>query len=209
MSVFKTKLKYLGAYFKCLCFWSVISIILLTELNVIGVKSKQTLAQTNQKTIPVTNSWRSASFPVENFQAYTSPFGYRIHPVSGDKQFHYGLDIAAPLGSYVRNWWGGTVVSLSDNTGCGTMIQIKSGSWTHKYCHLMGSVQNTPQGRVLVDNSGGIYLWEGQQVPAGARIARVGMTGNTTGPHLHWELTYNGQHIDPATVLRQMFAQQI
>ncbi len=209
MPVLNNKLNYLGVSFKSLCFLIVTSTILLSDFNLIELKSQQTFAQTNQKTIPVTNTWKSASFPVENFQAYTSLFGYRIHPVSGDKQFHYGLDLAAPLGSYVRNWWGGTVVSLSDHTGCGTMIQIQSGSWTHKYCHLMGSVQNTPQGRVLVDSSGGIYLWEGQQVPAGARIARVGMTGRTTGPHLHWELIYNGQYIDPATVLRQMFAQQI
>jgi murein DD-endopeptidase MepM/ murein hydrolase activator NlpD len=73
----------------------------------------------------------------------------------------------------------------------------------------MGSVENTAKGRVLVDRSGGIILWQGQNVPAGARIGRVGMTGNTTGPHLHWELIYNGNHVDPADILRQMFAQRI
>jgi murein DD-endopeptidase MepM/ murein hydrolase activator NlpD len=73
----------------------------------------------------------------------------------------------------------------------------------------MGSVRNTQKGKVLVDRGAGIYIWEGQQIPRGARIARVGMTGRTTGPHLHWGLLYNGKYIDPASVLRQMFAQQI
>ncbi|MGI0482004.1 M23 family metallopeptidase [Geminocystis sp. CENA526] len=161
-----------------------------------------------QQAVPVTASWRQASFPVENFQAYTSGFGYRIHPITGDRRMHQGLDLAAPLGSYVRNWWSGQIVHLSDHTGCGTMVRIKSGNWTHEYCHLMGSVENTTRGRALVDRNGGIMLFMGQNIPAGARIGRVGMTGSTTGPHLHWGLMYNGRYIDPADVLRQMFAQR-
>ncbi|MEA5534627.1 M23 family metallopeptidase [Crocosphaera sp. XPORK-15E] len=155
-----------------------------------------------------TNIWRSASFPVENFQSYTSGFGYRTSPVTGQSQFHQGLDLAAPLGSYVRNWWEGRVISLSDHTACGTMIQIQSGQWTHVYCHLMGSVEDSPQGRYLIDREGGIVLWQGQDVPVGARIGRVGMTGRTTGPHLHWGLKYGGQYLDPALVLREMFRGQ-
>jgi murein DD-endopeptidase MepM/ murein hydrolase activator NlpD len=162
------------------------------------------------QTLPVKSSspWQYASFPVENFQAYTSGFGYRTHPVTGQKSFHQGLDLAAPLGSYVRSWWSGKVVELSDHTACGTMIQIQSGDWTHIYCHLMGTVENTNNGKVLIDRNGGIVLQLGQTVPSGARIGRVGMTGRTTGPHLHWALKYNGQYIDPAHVLRQMFAKR-
>ena len=158
--------------------------------------------------VEIASTWQNASFPLENFQTYTSPYGYRISPINGQRQFHRGLDMAAPLGSYVRNWWAGQVVSLSDHTGCGTMIKISSGPWTHHYCHLMGRVQISGNRRYLIDRQGGILLWEGQQVPAGARIARVGMTGRTTGPHLHWELLYGGQYIDPALVLRQMYAQR-
>jgi murein DD-endopeptidase MepM/ murein hydrolase activator NlpD len=170
----------------------------------------QILPTNAQYTQTATSSslWQSASFPVENFQAYTSGFGYRISPVTGQNQFHQGLDMAAPLGSYVRSWWTGTIVSLSDNTGCGTMIKIQSGQWTHVYCHLMGSVRSTPQGRYLVDQAGGIILAEGQMVPAGARIARVGMSGQTTGPHLHWGLIYGNEPIDPALVLQRMYGQR-
>jgi murein DD-endopeptidase MepM/ murein hydrolase activator NlpD len=173
----------------------------------IGVGKQQPLQAReypNQATAP-RSLWQYASFPVENFQSYTSPFGYRTSPVDGSQQFHNGLDIAAPLGSYVRNWWTGQIVELSDNTACGTSIKIRSGDWTHIYCHLMGQVESTPQGRYLIDREGGIILWQGQEVPAGARMARVGMTGRTTGPHLHWSLMYGGNYIDPALVLQQMF----
>jgi murein DD-endopeptidase MepM/ murein hydrolase activator NlpD len=185
--------------------------LLLVTLGISGVNQNLPLKplSTQAQTINVaTSSWRQASFPVENFQSYTSGFGYRINPVTQEKQFHQGLDLAAPLGSYVRSWWSGKVVAMSDHTACGTMIKIQSGSWTHVYCHLMGTVEETNKGNVLVDRHGGIVLWQGQTVPAGARIARVGMTGRTTGPHLHWGLMYNGTYVDPADVLRRMFAQR-
>jgi murein DD-endopeptidase MepM/ murein hydrolase activator NlpD len=51
-------------------------------------------------------------------------------------------------------------------------------------------------------------LLEGQVVPAGSRIARVGMTGRTSGPHLHWGLKYGGRWVDPGLILREMYAQQ-
>ncbi|HEY9647427.1 MAG TPA: M23 family metallopeptidase, partial [Chroococcidiopsis sp.] len=86
-----------------------------------------------------TNDWQGASFPVENFQAYTSPFGYRQSATGGyTQEFHYGLDMAAPEGSYIRNWWGGTVVEVSDDSNCGTSVVVESGQWTHIYCHMQG-----------------------------------------------------------------------
>jgi murein DD-endopeptidase MepM/ murein hydrolase activator NlpD len=179
----------------------IFTLVILFSLG-IQVQAQQRQSAINQ------NVWQYAAFPVENFQAYTSGFGYRASPVDGSTQFHSGLDLAAPMGSYVRNWWMGRVVELSDHTACGTMIKIQSGDWTHVYCHLIGFVGSTPQGRYLMDQEGGILLWLGQDVPVGARIARVGMTGRTTGPHLHWGLMYSGQYLDPALVLREMFKQQ-
>ncbi len=156
----------------------------------------------------IAHRWQYASFPVDNFQRYTSGFGYRIHPVTGRRSFHNGLDIAAPLGSYVHNWWGGTVVSLSDHTSCGTSIQIRSGNWTHLYCHLMGTVESSNGRSYLIDRHGGIQLWQGAEIASGEIIGRIGLTGRTTGPHLHWTLKHNGKYIDPALVLQEMFAQQ-
>jgi len=155
------------------------------------------------------NEWVGASFPVENFEAYTSPFGYRASPYGGyTQEFHYGLDMAAPEGSYVRNWWAGSVVEVSDDSNCGTSVVVESGSWTHIYCHMQGHVETADGKRYMIDREGGIQIWEGQDVVAGQRIGRVGMTGRTTGPHLHWGLKYNNNWVDPALVLRAMYSGQ-
>ncbi len=183
---------------------SIVSLItLLPKLETV----KAVELNTNQKVM--SNSWLAASFPVENFQAYTSPFGYR-HSATGSNnwEFHSGLDIAAPQGSYIRNWWAGTVIQVGDRDACGTHIVIKSGEWQHTYCHMLGNVETASGRRYLIDRAGGIQIWEGQQIPAGVRMGRVGMTGRTTGPHLHWGLKYANNYVDPAMVLQEMFSQQ-
>jgi murein DD-endopeptidase MepM/ murein hydrolase activator NlpD len=152
--------------------------------------------------------WMSASFPVENFQAYTSPFGYRQDPYGGNRRFHYGLDMAAPSGSYIRNWWAGRVVEVSDDSACGTSVVVESGAWLHIYCHMQGHVVDDGQNRYMVDRDGGLQIREGQDIASGARIGRVGMTGRTTGPHLHWGLKYQENWVDPALVLRAMYDSQ-
>jgi murein DD-endopeptidase MepM/ murein hydrolase activator NlpD len=157
----------------------------------------------------VSSEWSGASFPVEDFQEYTSAFGYRLSPYGGyTQEFHYGLDMAAPEGSYVRNWWAGKVVEVTDNSNCGTSVVLESGPWTHIYCHMEGHVEQTANGLAMIDREGGIQIAEGQQMQAGARIGRVGMSGRTTGPHLHWGLKYEGNWVDPALVLRAMYSSQ-
>jgi murein DD-endopeptidase MepM/ murein hydrolase activator NlpD len=73
---------------------------------------------------------------------------------------------------------------------------------------MKGHVETANGSRYLIDRDGGIQIWEGQQLPSAARIGRVGMTGRTTGPHLHWGVKYANQYIDPALVLREMYSQQ-
>lgn len=182
--------------------WALLGFVCLTLIPWGGQQLDigATKAQASQVAVGV--DWGSASFPVENFQQYTSPFGYRS---SG---FHYGLDLAAPMGSYIRNWWTGQVVELWEDNRCGTGIIIQSGQWEHIYCHVQGNVQKNSNGTYFIDQGGGIQLQKGQILPAGTRIARVGMTGRTSGPHLHWGLKYNSQWVDPARVLIAMYNQQ-
>ena len=166
-----------------------------------AVEKKGTLLAKN-------NAWSSASFPVERFQSYTSPFGYRRSPNRGRWEFHNGLDIAAPKGSYIRNWWGGKVVKVGDRGACGTHIIVQSGNWKHSYCHMQGRVEKIGGRLHMVDRAGGIKIALGQQIPSGIRIGRIGMTGRTTGPHLHWVLRYNKNYVDPGAVLRRMYSNQ-
>ncbi|MEM6450366.1 MAG: M23 family metallopeptidase [Cyanobacteria bacterium P01_D01_bin.105] len=146
----------------------------------------------------ISDPWVAASFPVDNFQQYTSPFGYRA---SG---FHYGIDIAAPIGSSIHNWWEGYVLEVSDDSACGTSVVIQSGDWTHIYCHMQGYVTTDRNRRIFVDSGAGLRLAEGQQVPTAAPIGRIGMTGRTTGPHLHWGMKYRNEWVNPGEVLQAM-----
>ncbi|MFM7453746.1 MAG: M23 family metallopeptidase [Cyanobium sp.] len=141
--------------------------------------------------------WRLGVFPVVNFAGYTSHFGTRTGP-SGRVEPHYGLDIAAPLGSPIRNWWGGVVQSVINDGTCGLGLVIRSGEYEHIYCHLSGSVQGG------VYRSGPVQLRQGEMVRIGTLIGHVGVTGRSTGPHLHWGMRFRGDWIDPALVLRQM-----
>ncbi len=143
-------------------------------------------------------NWLSGTFPVVSFAGYTSGFGMRVHPLGGDLRPHYGVDIAAPLGSEVRSWWSGRVSEVIRDGGCGNGLVIRSGDYEHIYCHLAGSVEGGSY------RSGALSLVVGQPVRSGQPIAHVGLTGSSTGPHLHWGMRFRGQWLDPARILRAM-----
>lgn len=196
--------KHSSIYVRCLILGG-LSLWTLTGLVLPAQRKSAKAAEV--KLARATSPWSFASFPVENFQAYTSPFGYRQSPYGGD-QFHYGLDIAAPLGSYIRNWWEGEVIEVSDDSACGTSVVISSGEWVHIYCHMQGYVTQEDGRRVMVDPDGNMRIWEGTSISTGQPIGRVGMTGRTTGPHLHWGLKFESSWVDPAMVLRAMYDDQ-
>ena len=141
--------------------------------------------------------WRLGVFPVTAFSGYTSAFGDRRGPW-GAVEPHYGLDIGAPLGSPIRNWWGGTVKEVIHDDRCGVGLVIQSGAYEHIYCHLLGS------GADGVYRCNGIQLHLGQRVRTGQLIARIGMSGRTNGPHLHWGMRYGGEWLNPVLILRAM-----
>ncbi|WP_448604338.1 M23 family metallopeptidase [Thermoleptolyngbya sp.] len=169
----------------------------------------QNLSSVDVAQVVARNEWSNVSFPLEQFQAYTSPFGYR-RSIEGYNynEFHYGLDMAAPQGSYIRTWTTGVVVEVTDDSNCGTSVVVEAGRWLSIYCHMEGRVDRTGGRRSMLDRAGGIQIYEGQMVYAGQRVGRVGMTGRTTGPHLHWGLKYDNNWVDPALVLRAMYSGQ-
>ena len=143
--------------------------------------------------------WGQGVFPVAVFSGYTSHYGQRIGP-SGGLEPHHGIDIAAPMGSPIHNWWGGVVKEVIEDGSCGLGLLIQSGPYEHLYCHLSGSVQGG------LYRSGAVALQSGQRLRGGQLIGHVGVSGRTTGPHLHWGVRYGGRWLNPAAILRAMAA---
>jgi murein DD-endopeptidase MepM/ murein hydrolase activator NlpD len=112
----------------------------------------------------------------------TSPFGWRSNPFGGAPEFHQGLDIAAPTGTTITASAGGTVLMAQWYGGYGNYILIDNGGgYSTGYGHLSA-----------------FYVSAGQQVKQGQAIGAVGCTGECTGPHVHFEIRFNGKPIDPA-----------
>jgi murein DD-endopeptidase MepM/ murein hydrolase activator NlpD len=110
----------------------------------------------------------------------TSPFGYRIHPVYGDRRFHKGIDIGAGCGTPVVASQSGVVESASWHGSYGNIVVVDHGGGTSTaYAHLQG-----------IGASGG-------SVAKGEVIGWVGSTGLSTGCHLHFEVRQGGQQVDP------------
>lgn len=122
----------------------------------------------------------AARYPV--YGTLTSPFGLREHPVTGNGDFHTGMDIAAPEGADIYAAYPGTVAEVGSSDIYGNYITLDhGGGFATRYCHCS---------RILAK--------EGQRLAAGARIAEVGSTGMVTGPHLHFEAWVDGDLIQPA-----------
>ena len=143
------------------------------------------------------NPWSYAVFPVPQFSGYTSHFDLRTAGSSVSRD-HKGLDIAAPMGSPVLSWWGGHVASLINDQSCGVGVVIVSGEYTHLYCHLQGTVRSG------LFRSGPASLRKGDRVHAGQVIGQIGVSGRSTGPHLHWGVKLRQRWLDPVVVLREM-----
>ncbi len=128
----------------------------------------------------VPSSPGSFAWPVSG--TITSPFGWRSNPFGGAPEFHQGLDIAAPTGTTLTASAGGTVLIAKWYGGYGNYILIDNGGgYSTGYGHLSA-----------------FYVSEGQQVKQGQAIGAVGCTGECTGPHVHFEIRFNGKPVDPA-----------
>jgi murein DD-endopeptidase MepM/ murein hydrolase activator NlpD len=111
----------------------------------------------------------------------TSSFGWRVHPISKKKKHHDGEDIAAPIGTPVMATAAGVVRFAGSRSGYGHTIEIDHGNgFVTRYAHLRD-----------------LSVEAGQDVERGETIGTVGMTGRTTGPHLHYEVIRNGRPQNP------------
>ncbi len=113
-----------------------------------------------------------------------SPYGYRVHPITGRVTKHDGLDLTSGCSTAIVAASAGTVDYVGWYGGYGNYVRINHG----------GGVK-TAYGHIV---NGGFRVSPGQQVSAGQLIALVGSTGNSTGCHLHYEVHINGATTDPA-----------
>lgn len=130
-------------------------------------------------------------WPIPGCTTVASPFGMRVHPVTGEKSTHYGVDISAPEGTPVVAIGDGVVTGASYYGGtAGVNVKIRHEKdgyiWESKYFHLS-------QIKVSV----------GDEVKRGTVIAASGNTGRSTGPHLHIGITLNGSYVDPLPLITE------
>lgn len=134
----------------------------------------ETIADSRARATAVPGAW-----PLDG--VLTSGFGWRRSPFTKRWKFHFGIDLSAPVGTVIRAPAAGLVVTAEYNSGYGRMLEIDHGyEVVTRYAH---------NARLLV----GV----GEPVRQGQPIATVGMTGATTGPHLHYEIHVEGQPVDP------------
>lgn len=117
-----------------------------------------------------------------------SGFGQRTSPFTGERVMHMGIDVASPIGSPIYAPADGVVIFTGEKEGFGNFIMLAHGyGLISRYGH---NAQN------LVET--------GQTVKRGEQIATVGMTGRTTGPHLHYEIIVDGRPVDPKKFILDM-----
>jgi lysostaphin len=137
----------------------------------------------------VLNNGRIA-FPTAAGTPVTSEFGWRIHPITGDRKFHAGIDFGAAKGTPIYAVDAGQVVFAGDKGGYGKAAVIQhQGSLSTLYGHASQ-----------------LYVQQEQQVVRGQMIAAVGSTGFSTGPHLHFEVHVKGVTQNPRPYLHEYLA---
>lgn len=118
-------------------------------------------------------------WPVKGF--ITSEFGYRTSPIYGTRQFHQGIDIANDIGTPIMSAADGVVSETGYSSGYGQFVKIQHGyGMATLYAHLSKT-----------------KVRDGQSVKKGEMIGCVGITGSSTGPHLHYEVWVNGVPVNP------------
>lgn len=129
-----------------------------------------------------TQSTGKLVYPVPTSARLTSPFGYRVHPITKKRKMHEGIDLALASGSPVYAAGDGIITKVGSHATAGNYIRVLHDNGLEtRYLHLKEKPNITV----------------GTRVSQGSQIGKVGSTGASTGPHLHFEVRKNGQPVDP------------
>jgi murein DD-endopeptidase MepM/ murein hydrolase activator NlpD len=116
----------------------------------------------------------------------TSGYGMRVNPILGYSAMHQGIDFGAPMGTPIFAAGNGVIEQIGQVNGYGNYIKVRhNGTYETAYAHISRFASG---------------MKRGTKVKQGQVIAYVGETGRATGPHLHFEIMVNGQHVNPSTV---------
>lgn len=116
----------------------------------------------------------------------SSHFGVRADPFTGARSIHKGVDIASPMGSIIKAMGDGVVTFAGPKRGYGRLVQLNHGQgYVTRYAHILESLVKV-----------------GDRVTKGQSIAKVGTSGRSTGPHLHFEVMRDRHQVDPINYLK-------
>ena len=151
------------------------------QIDVSEPEQEQELSQTEQD---IENVKKTTTFikPVEG--VVSSKFGQRDTATGKVPKNHTGTDIAANIGTKIKSTTDGEVVLASEEGDYGKHLKIQIGEVSIIYAHCNN-----------------LYVKQGDMVVQGQEIAEVGSTGNSTGPHLHFEIRYQERKVDPESIL--------
>lgn len=146
------------------------------DSNAIAEKIRELTAKSSGKVHGTINT-----YPLPGYYEVSSPFGWRIHPIRKTKSLHTGVDLPAPTGTPMYAAGTGVVLMAGWYGAYGNAVIIDhGGGYTTLYGH-----------------NSKLTVSVGEKVSAGQKIAEVGSTGWSTGPHLHFEVRLNGNPTDP------------
>lgn len=149
------------------------------QLRQIGSKIREIQAKSNRQL--TSRGTDNMLWPLKGYTSISSKFGWRIHPILGTNRFHDGVDVRAPSGANILAPEDGEVISTGWLGGYGNHIVIDhGGGLSTMFAHLST-----------------ILVREGQEVQRGQVIGRVGSTGWSTGPHLHFSVLLRGEPTNP------------
>jgi murein DD-endopeptidase MepM/ murein hydrolase activator NlpD len=153
------------------------------------VKYIQNLIGATNTTVTNTTNLNNGQivFPTAKSAPVTSGFGWRIHPITGERRFHTGIDFGAAMGTPIYAIAPGKVELAGEKGGYGNTVIVN---------HSAGK-------STLYGHASKLYVREGQQVVRGQAIAAVGSTGMSTAPHLHFEVRVHDKPVNPRPYLQQ------
>lgn len=152
---------------------------IIKDLEAAILAEKKRLLEENRKAIVYDGG--QFKWPAPSYTRISDDYGWRTHPILGIKQFHNGVDMAAPSGSPILAAYDGEVVKASYSATMGNYIMIDHGD---------GLI-------TIYMHASALLVSEGQMVARGEQIAKVGSTGRSTGPHLHFTVRKDGSYVSP------------